>query len=55
MGGNCVGAVCVGRMGNMWEHGNRNMVEGEAKNMGKGVCVVCLNVWCNIFGMMPHF
>ena len=31
------------------------MVEGEAKNMGKGVCVVCLNVWCNILGMMPHF
>ena len=31
---------------------NRNMVEGEAKNK---VCVVCLNVWCNILGMMPHF
>ena len=48
----CV-CVCVG--GKNGERGNRNMVEGEAKNMGKGVCVVCLNVWCNILGMMPHF
>ena len=32
------------------------MVEEEAKNMGKRcVCVVCLYVWCNILGMMPHF
>ena len=57
MGGNCVGTGCVCVC--VWEQwglcGNRNMVEGEAKNMGKGVCVVCLNVWCNILGMMPHF
>ena len=57
MGGNCVGTGCVCVC--VWEEwglpvcGNRNMVEGEAKNMGKGVCVVCL--WCNILGMMPHF
>ena len=43
MGGNCLGTVCVcvGRMGIMWERGNRNMVEGEAKRTWGKVFVLC--------------
>ena len=49
-----MGKVCLcGRNGDYV--GTKTWLREKRRTWGKCVCVVCLNVWCNILGMMPHF